>query len=58
MIQALGLTETLLLNLTIDVMLQGGYECDFPSAPPGRSTINGSLTIRDGTVTIENLIVE
>ncbi len=58
MIQALGLTETLLLNLNIDVMLQGGYECGFPSAPPGRSTIKGSLTISDGTVTIENLIIQ
>ncbi|MGO9951093.1 MAG: SBBP repeat-containing protein [Dissulfurispiraceae bacterium] len=58
MIQALVLTEDLLMNLPIDVTLQGGYECDFPSAPPGRSTINGSLTIKGGAVTVENLIVQ
>ncbi|MGO9952971.1 MAG: SBBP repeat-containing protein [Dissulfurispiraceae bacterium] len=49
---------TLDLERPVEVTLQGGYECGFPSAPPGRSTINGSVTISGGTVTIANLIIQ
>ncbi len=60
MIQALTISENLQLTLPIAVTLQGGYECDFPAAPSGQSTVNGSLTIGggSGTVTVENLIVQ
>ncbi len=60
MIQALTINESLNLDQNIDVVLQGGYECNFPQAPPGRATLNGSLTIGggSGTVTLANFIVQ
>ncbi|HTZ19123.1 MAG TPA: SBBP repeat-containing protein [Dissulfurispiraceae bacterium] len=59
MIQALTLTETVSLNRgNVDVILQGGYECNFPSVPPGWSTISGSITISGGSATVDGLIIQ
>jgi hypothetical protein len=41
----------------VSLRLSGGYNCDY-SSNPGYSTILGTLTIRHGTVTIENLIIQ
>jgi parallel beta-helix repeat protein len=48
--------ENLLLNADRAIKLVGGYECEF-SAYTGFSTINGSLTISSGTVTIDKLTI-
>ncbi len=58
LIQALQFTGGLTLYQDIAVTLVGGYECNFPSAPPGLSTIGGVLIISGGTVTVENLILQ
>ena len=41
----------------ISVFLKGGYECDFLSNP-GRSTLQGKLTISKGKATISDLIIK
>jgi hypothetical protein len=56
-IQALSFAENLVLQKDTDVQLEGGYDCNY-SSNSGVTTINGSLTIQGGTVTIEELIIE
>jgi M6 family metalloprotease-like protein len=54
-------SEVLSENITLDqnqtVSLIGGYDCGFTSAS-GTTTAGGNLTISDGTITIENFIVQ
>ena len=58
MIRAVSFTESLLnLNQGKTVGLSGGYACDF-TTNAGFTTIKGTLTISDGTVTLENLMVQ
>jgi hypothetical protein len=56
-IQALDFAESPIFNLPIDVILVGGYDCDFTSIL-AFATIQGSMTISNGTVTIANLIFQ
>jgi len=56
LIQAMNFVEDLILASPINVTLRGGYYCDF-SSDTGMSVINGSLTIKDGTATVENIII-
>jgi hypothetical protein len=56
-VQALELLDNPILSRNINIFLSGGYECNFFSNP-GRTTINGSLTISGGTVTVDNLIIK
>jgi PKD repeat protein len=49
-------TGGLVLDQDKTVKLQGGYGCDFVSNP-GYSTVSGKLTIKDGRVILENLII-
>ncbi len=46
-------TEDLYMNRPISVTIEGGYNCDY-SAVIGKTTLNGDMTINDGTVTIYN----
>jgi hypothetical protein len=55
--QATDLTETLTLADNKAVTLRGGYDSDF-SLHLSMTTLNGSLTITGGTLTVENLIIE
>ena len=55
--QALEFDEDLDLHSNISVILQGGYECNY-SSNPGVSLIHGVLTVSNGSVTIENLIIQ
>jgi hypothetical protein len=47
------------LNLThgINIILKGGYGCDY-SSNPGYTTLNGVLTIQADTLTVENIIIK
>jgi len=56
--KALDLIENnLLLGKDVSVLLQGGYAgCDYLSNP-GFTTIHGTLTVRSGTVTVENVAI-
>jgi probable HAF family extracellular repeat protein len=56
-IQALDFSENLDLNQSISASLLGGYGCDY-SCNLGFSTLHGVLKIIDGTITIENLIIQ
>jgi PKD repeat protein len=55
--QAVTLTENLNFNLNKSVILDGGYDCGYTSNT-GKTILNGNLIISDGTVTIENLIIQ
>jgi hypothetical protein len=55
--QAVILTENLDLNRNISITLEGGYDCDY-SAIIGNTTLIGNMTVRDGTVTIQNGTLE
>jgi hypothetical protein len=55
--QATDLTETLLLADTKTVTLRGGYDTDF-LLHLCMTTLNGSLIIKGGTLTVENLIIK
>jgi hypothetical protein len=56
-VQAVERTETLNYNKGYSVKLQGGYDCGF-TTNQGVTTVHGILMISDGTVTIENVIVQ
>jgi len=51
------ITEDIDFNRPVTVTIQGGYNCDHSSVT-GRTTINGNMTISDGTVTMENVQVQ
>jgi hypothetical protein len=53
---AMAFSEPLTFDADYAVLLQGGYDSGF-TANPGFTTLNGSLTISDGTVTVENLSI-
>ncbi len=55
--QAVIFTEDLNINSSISVTFEGGYDCDY-TAVTGETTINGTMTISDGTVTIWDFILE
>ena len=48
--------ENVLLNRNITTILKGGYSCQYETNS-GYSTVNGSVTISNGSVTIEKLII-
>lgn len=48
--------ENVLLNRNIAITLGGGYDCDLQNRT-GNTTIVGSLTVADGTVSLDNLII-
>jgi photosystem II stability/assembly factor-like uncharacterized protein len=53
---ALEFNENLTLDAPISVTLEGGYNSTF-SDNPSYTTINGTLTISGGSVTIENIVI-
>jgi|GEM_PF-5177574 len=50
-------SENLLLLNDTSVTLEGGYNCDY-SSNTGFTTLNGSLAVRGGTLTVGNLIIK
>ena len=55
-IQALSFTEDLNINLVKSVTLEGGYDCNY-STVIGNTTLNGNMTISDGTITTGNFVL-
>ncbi len=41
-----------------DLMLQGGYDCDFSEPPLSFTTITGSLTISTGSITVDRIVIQ
>jgi hypothetical protein len=54
--QAATFNEDPDLARNISVELQGGYECGYLSKP-GWTTVHGKLTVRDGSVTLEKVLI-
>ena len=48
--------EDVVLNRSVSVTLQGGFNSDFTDRSGG-SEINGSITIKDGTLTVDGVTV-
>jgi hypothetical protein len=55
--QAMDFIENVTLGSDIPVTLKGGYSCDF-SSNTGMSVVNGSVTIKGGTATVENITIK
>ncbi|HDH06646.1 MAG TPA: choice-of-anchor D domain-containing protein [Nitrospirae bacterium] len=55
--RAVVFSENLDINLNKPVTFEGGYDCDYATVA-GETTINGTMTVSDGTVTVENFVVE
>jgi hypothetical protein len=53
---AVNFTENLLMDDNKRVKLQGGFVCDYSSSP-GFTNISGSVTVRAGTVTMEDIVI-
>ncbi len=56
--KAVTLIENPDFYLTKSVTIQGGYDCDFNEPPTGKTILNGNMTVNNGTVTIENFILQ
>lgn len=56
LIQALNLNGNVTLQSNIEVTLRGGYGCDF-TANPGITALRGLVTIQQGTVVMDKIIV-
>ena len=57
LIQAMDFIENLILANDINVALKGGYYCDF-SSNTGMTVVDGSLTIKGGAATVDNIIIK
>ncbi|MFZ4438403.1 MAG: hypothetical protein ACOYOS_08250 [Syntrophales bacterium] len=54
--QAVSFSENLDFSQNISVALKGGYDCSF-STNDQKSTVDGTVTISNGTVTMDNIII-
>ena len=54
--QALSFTEDLNINIDKSVTLEGGYDCNYLTVI-GNTTLNGNMTISDGTITTGNFVL-
>jgi hypothetical protein len=55
-VRALDFPETLVFNRPISVTLKGGYDSSFASNS-GSSSVTGSLSVNNGTVRVENIVL-
>ncbi len=55
--QATRFMEDLDIDINKSVTLEGGYNCDY-TAVNGKTTLNGTMTISNGTVTVGNFVLE
>lgn len=51
------LTADVVFNRNITAFLEGGYNCKYETNA-GYTTVDGSITINNGTVTVENIIIK
>lgn len=56
-VHSLEFTEDVTLDRNITTTLKGGYDCDY-TTNPGYTTVHGLLTVSNGTVIIENLVIK
>lgn len=54
--KGVALKETLLLDRPVDVTIKGGYDNEFKDIS-SFTTIEGTLVIRSGSVTVENIVI-
>ncbi|MDO8281072.1 MAG: PKD domain-containing protein [Thermodesulfovibrionia bacterium] len=55
--QNVSFSENLIFNSSKAITLRGGYDCDF-NPTTNKTVINGNVTISDGVVTMENVIIQ
>jgi PKD repeat protein len=55
--QAVQLDENLNLQNGNNIRLQGGFGCEYDTNP-GHTVISGTLTVKDGSVVVENIIIK
>ena len=55
--QDIAYTEDLLMDINKSIIMDGGYDCSYMGVA-GKTIINGTMTISDGTVTIGNFILQ
>jgi hypothetical protein len=55
---ALHFNESPLFNKPISITLEGGYDVNYDEPNTSYTTIDGTLTISDGTVVLENIIIQ
>jgi hypothetical protein len=56
-IQALQFIENLVCDHPVSVKIEGGYDSNYNNNST-YTVINGSMTVRDGTVVVENIIIQ
>lgn len=56
-VQAVSFTENLTLNQAKTVTISGGYDCTYANSEMG-TTLNGVLTISNGSLVVSNLIIQ
>jgi PKD repeat protein len=56
-VQAGSLTEDLVFDQNVSFTLVGGKNCEYTAAASA-STVHGVMTVSDGTVVVENLVIQ
>ena len=57
-VQGITFVGDLLLNRGIAVTLKGGYTAGFPTPATGLTTLKGKLTIVNGSLNVDRLVVQ
>ncbi len=55
--QDTSISEDLYIDINKAVTVEGGYDCGY-TTPTGKTTLNGNMTIYDGTLTIKNFVLQ
>jgi hypothetical protein len=53
----MSFNENLIFDISDRIILKGGYDCSFTTNTGGYSTIHGSMTISNGTVEVDRIII-
>jgi hypothetical protein len=53
-----SITGDLVFDRAINVLIKGGYNASFTDNSLSNTLVNGTLTISNGTVTVEKLIMQ
>jgi hypothetical protein len=56
-VRSMSFSENLIFNIGDTIILKGGYDCTFTTNAGNFSTIHGALTISDGTVEVQKIII-
>lgn len=57
-VMALHFNENLNFDKNVSFTLTGGYDSEYSNPPSSATTVNGTVTISAGTVTVENIVIQ